>query len=203
MCLFYIPLDSSLFLSLSLFFTFTESFSRSLFVCLVVYILLSLLTLLLRLCVLSLFTFLSNMHFFTAILLGSGLVPFAVAQYSIADDYSGENFFKLMTFDTEDDPTHGYVNYVDSGTAWNDGLVSVNKGAVTIKSDSTNIASGRGRNSVRMTSTKQYTHGLVVLDLEHMPASACGIWPAFWMTGPVCFAPISKHAAVAKSCFIL
>ena len=55
---------------------------------------------------------------------------------------------------------------------------------VTIRSDSSSAGSGRGRNSVRLTSTKQYTHGLVVLDLEHMPGSACGLWPAFWMTGP-------------------
>lgn len=122
----------------------------------------------------------------TALLLGSGLVPLALAsQYTIADDYSGNNFWNLMTFDTENDPTHGYVNYVDQSTAQSDGLVSTNNGVVTIKSDSTNVASGRGRNSVRVTSTKQYNHGLVVLDLEHMPGSACGIWPAFWMTGPV------------------
>lgn len=55
---------------------------------------------------------------------------------------------------------------------------------MTIRSDSSKTATGRGRDSVRLTSTKSYTHGLVVLDLEHMPASACGIWPAFWMTGP-------------------
>ena len=131
----------------------------------------------------------SKMHFSTTLLLGSGLVPLAVAQYTLADDYSGNNFFNLMSFDTENDPTHGYVNYVDKGTAQSDGLVGVNNGVVTIKSDSSNVASGRGRNSVRVTSTKQYTHGLVILDLEHMPGSACGIWPAFWMTGPVCFAP--------------
>lgn len=76
------------------------------------------------------------------------------------------------------------MNYVDGSTAQQDNLTSVNNGVVTIRSDSTNVASGRGRNSVRLTSYKQYTHGLVVLDLEHMPGSACGIWPAFWMTGP-------------------
>lgn len=76
------------------------------------------------------------------------------------------------------------MNYVDGSTAQQEGLTSVNNGVVTIRSDSTNIASGRGRNSVRLTSNKQYTHGLVVLDLEHMPGSACGVWPAFWMTGP-------------------
>lgn len=83
-----------------------------------------------------------------------------------------------------DDPTHGYVNYVDGATAQQNGLTSVNNGVVTVRSDYTNVASGRGRNSVRLTSYKKYTHGLVVLDLEHMPASACGIWPAFWMVGP-------------------
>lgn len=50
--------------------------------------------------------------------------------------------------------------------------------------DHTNVASGRGRNSIRLTSKASYTHGLVVLDLAHMPGGACGIWPAFWMTGP-------------------
>ena len=77
----------------------------------------------------------------------------------------------MFTFDTENDPTDGYVNYVDGATAQADNLTSVNNGVVTIASDSTNVASGRGRNSVRITSVKQYTHGLVVLDLAHMPGS--------------------------------
>ena len=142
------------------------------------------------------------MHIST-LLFGCGLAPFALAAYSVQDDYSGNNFFSLFTFDTENDPTSGYVNYVDSATAQADNLTSVNNGIVTIASDSTNVASGRGRNSIRLTSTKQYTHALVVLDLAHMPGSAvcppnkwiwfpitnrptsqCGIWPAFWMFGP-------------------
>ena len=84
----------------------------------------------------------------------------------------------------EDDPTNGYVNYLDEIDAQNANLISVDNGVVTIRSDSSNIASGRGRNSVRITSRNQYTHGLVVLDLQHMPSAACGIWPAFWTTGP-------------------
>lgn len=44
--------------------------------------------------------------------------------------------------------------------------------------DSTNIASGRGRKSVRLTSKATYNHGLIILDLEHMPGSICGTWPA-------------------------
>ena len=113
------------------------------------------------------------MHIST-LLFGCGLAPFALAAYSIQDDYSGNNFFSLFTFDTENDPTSGYVNYVDSSTAQANNLTSVNDGVVTISSDSTSVASGRGRNSVRLTSTKQYTHALVVLDLAHMPGSAVG-----------------------------
>lgn len=89
-----------------------------------------------------------------------------------------------LTSNQENDLTNGYVNYLDESDAQNANLISVDNGVVTISSDSSNIASGRGRNSVRITSINQYTHGLVVLDLQHMPSAACGIWPAFWSTGP-------------------
>jgi hypothetical protein len=50
--------------------------------------------------------------------------------------------------------------------------------------DHSNVASGSGRQSVRLTSKKSYTHGLIVLDLSHMPGGICGTWPAFWTVGP-------------------
>lgn len=37
-----------------------------------------------------------------------------------------------------------------------------------------------GRPSVRIQSKQTYTHGLIIADLAHMPASICGTWPAFW-----------------------
>lgn len=58
------------------------------------------------------------------------------------------------------------------------GLFKIDNGVVTFGSDSTLIASGRGRNSVRLASKNRYTHGLVVIDVAHMPGNACGIWPA-------------------------
>lgn len=123
------------------------------------------------------------MHFST-LLFGARLAQLGLAAYSLKDDYSGDNFAGMFSFDTEDDPTHGYVNFVDQNTAQSQGLYSVNNGVVTLGVDHTNVASGRGRNSIRVTSNAQYNHGLVVLDLAHMPGSICGAWPAFWMTGP-------------------
>ena len=47
--------------------------------------------------------------------------------------------------------------------------------------DHTNIATGSGRASVRLTSQKSYNHGLVILDLAHMPGGICGTWPALYV----------------------
>jgi len=49
--------------------------------------------------------------------------------------------------------------------------------------DYVNIASGRGRNAVRLESKRSYTTGLFILDLDHMP-HGCGVWPAYWTCGP-------------------
>ncbi|MCJ1320286.1 hypothetical protein MMC15_005624 [Xylographa vitiligo] len=122
------------------------------------------------------------MHF-TTLLVCAGLVHLGIAGYTLEDDYSAANFFSMFNFQTESDPTGGYVNYVDQPTAQSDGLINTNNGLVYIGVDNTNVASGRGRNSVRLESKKTYNYALVVLDLAHMPAG-CGTWPSFWTFGP-------------------
>jgi hypothetical protein len=32
--------------------------------------------------------------------------------YALKDTYQGETFFDMFTFETENDPTHGFVEYV-------------------------------------------------------------------------------------------
>ena len=97
-------------------------------------------------------------------------------------EYSGTTFFDGFDFFTENDPTNGYVNYVDQISAQSDGLIDMHDKAVFIGCDHTNTASGRGRNSVRITSKQNFTGGLFIIDLVHMP-SGCGTWPAFWTCG--------------------
>ena len=75
------------------------------------------------------------------------------------------------------------MNYIDSTTAESSGLFSANGSQVYMGTDSTNVATGRGRDSLRLSSKKVYNHGLIILDLEHMPYG-CGTWPAFWTLGP-------------------
>jgi len=103
--------------------------------------------------------------------------------YSLTSYWHGSSFFDNFSFFTQDDPTHGYVNYVSRSQASSDGLIYTSNGAVIIAADSTHVASGRGRNSVRISSNLSWNSGLFVLDLNHMPAG-CGTWPAWWLCGP-------------------
>ncbi|PWY87009.1 hypothetical protein BO70DRAFT_378613 [Aspergillus heteromorphus CBS 117.55] len=107
----------------------------------------------------------------------------SAATYSLEEDYATSNFFEKFTFYTEADPTAGFVDYVSESTAKTDGLISENSSSVYMGVDYTNVASSSGRKSVRITSNSAYTHGLFILDLEHMPGGICGTWPAFWLLG--------------------
>jgi len=99
--------------------------------------------------------------------------------------YQGASFFSQFNFETADDPTHGFVNYVNQTVATSQKLISVNSdGSVRIGTDTTNVATGRGRNSVRLSSQAIFNAGsLIIADIVHMP-TGCGTWPAFWTVGP-------------------
>ncbi|KGO66225.1 Concanavalin A-like lectin/glucanase, subgroup [Penicillium italicum] len=124
------------------------------------------------------------MQVFSTLLPALGLLAHvSSAAYTLSDDYgTTDSFFDRFEFFTDTDPTKGFVNYVDRGTALRNGLINTDNG-VYIGVDHTNAASAPGRQSVRLASTSTYTHGLVILDLAHMPSSTCGSWPAFWMLG--------------------
>ncbi|OQD73046.1 hypothetical protein PENDEC_c017G05308 [Penicillium decumbens] len=124
------------------------------------------------------------MHFAATLLSGLGLFAhLSTAIYTLQDDYgTNGSFFDEFNFFTGQDPTNGYVDYVNRSTATNNGLVSTSGGSVYIGVDHSHTTTS-GRQSVRLGSNKTYTHGLVILDLEHMPGSVCGTWPAFWMLG--------------------
>jgi hypothetical protein len=53
--------------------------------------------------------------------------------------------------------------------------------------------SGPGRNSVRISTKKSWTHGLFIADIAHMPGSICGTWPSCTFTALVyCIAGLKE-----------
>ena len=84
-----------------------------------------------------------------------------------------------MTISQGPDPNHGWVDYQSEVAARVKGLLVSTKGQTYIGADHTVVAKDTGRESVRLTSKKQYASGsLIILDLAHMPGGICGTWPA-------------------------
>jgi hypothetical protein len=88
-------------------------------------------------------------------------------------------------FFTGDDPSGGTVNYLNYNAAIDQGLFKIlPDNSIYIGVDSENKAA-TGRNSVRIKSKAVYNHGLFILDLAHMPGSACGGKCLFAMFNPL------------------
>ncbi|WVW83683.1 hypothetical protein I302_105704 [Kwoniella bestiolae CBS 10118] len=98
----------------------------------------------------------------------------------LAKKYVGQDFMNEFDYFTDDDPTSGYVNYVSKSEAQKSGLIDVQANNVFyMAADSTNVPTGRGRDSIRISSKSKYADGVYILDLNHMPVG-CGTWPAWW-----------------------
>ncbi|KAJ8130239.1 hypothetical protein O1611_g3394 [Lasiodiplodia mahajangana] len=120
----------------------------------------------------------------------SGVLSLAIAaqaqntSYTIQDSYDASNFFDSFDFFNGPDPTAGFVQYVDAATANSTGLAGYANNGIYLGVDYQTANPSAGRASVRLTSKNAYTHGLIIADIAHQPAPACGSWPAFWTFGP-------------------
>ncbi|KZO93523.1 glycoside hydrolase family 16 protein [Calocera viscosa TUFC12733] len=111
---------------------------------------------------------------------GSGRRTKRAESWVVVDVYQGEGFFDDFQFFDQSDPTH----YLNKSLALSRGLVEVtsdNKAIMRVDNH-TDLPLGQYRDSVRITSSKSYTGGLFLLDVEHAPWG-CGVWPALWTVG--------------------
>lgn len=105
------------------------------------------------------------------------------SQYTLTDNLTYENFFPNFSFFSEPDPTHGFVQYANLSSAISQRLAGYlpHTQSVFLGVDATHNASSTGRASVRLESNQNWTQGLLIADIRHMPAEQCGVWPAFWL----------------------
>ncbi|KAF4976234.1 hypothetical protein FZEAL_7072 [Fusarium zealandicum] len=125
--------------------------------------------------------------------------------YSLKKMYDASNFldsfnFRDLTYyiwrayydsinpDYGGDPTGGFVNYMSQKDALASGIVNTKNGKVYLGVDSNKRAilldsstTRHGRDSVRLESKETWDSGILIADIEHMPGTACGIWPSYWL----------------------
>ncbi|KAF7887262.1 uncharacterized protein EAF02_003909 [Botrytis sinoallii] len=106
--------------------------------------------------------------------------------YTLKDTYSGTTFFDNFDYFNTDDPTVGFVHYVDSEVAAQYNLTYASSSSAVIRVDTSvtadsNPNASTGRFSVRIESKTQYTDGLFIFDIVHTPIG-CATWPALWLT---------------------
>lgn len=106
----------------------------------------------------------------------------AIRRYARSQEFVDGTFFSKFTFFSDDDPTHGKVEYVDEETARVEGLIHESTTSVYLGADLTSTTRGHGRKSVRIESKMTWHEGLFVVSLEHVP-TGCGTWPAMWLLG--------------------
>ncbi|KAL4902900.1 concanavalin A-like lectin/glucanase domain-containing protein [Aspergillus multicolor] len=114
-------------------------------------------------------------------------IAHATGGYKLQESWEGEKILNHFHFFEGADPTNGFVTYVNQTYGETAGLVkTTDSGSLYLGVDYETVltADGPGRESVRIESNEYYDQGLYVIDIQHMPGSICGTWPAFWTVGP-------------------
>ncbi|PYI02511.1 hypothetical protein BO78DRAFT_453601 [Aspergillus sclerotiicarbonarius CBS 121057] len=126
--------------------------------------------------------------------------------YTLVDTYTGPSFFDKFTYFTEEDPTDGFVEYINptllSTTTTNNNnpqsqpqsqpqskhhphplnLTHATHSSITLRIDSNRNSNSNSKiKSIRIESLPRYNTGLFIFDIRHTP-HGCGLWPALWLS---------------------
>ena len=101
--------------------------------------------------------------------------------YRLRDTYEGTSFFDQFNYFSDEDPTNGFVVYVNEEAALDLNLTYATESSAVLRVDSFTSNAIAGRNSVRVESKNTYDTGLFIFDIIHTPYG-CGTWPALWLT---------------------
>ncbi|KAJ4383921.1 hypothetical protein N0V86_000764 [Didymella sp. IMI 355093] len=114
------------------------------------------------------------------------LLSFSVAQaYKLDKKPDLSNFLSSFVFiNGHDKYTGGCASYVSKNEAAFMGLARVVGNQVYLGVDNNSVIDVMprgGRKSVRLESHDTIDSDIVIADFAHLPANACGMWPAFWL----------------------
>ncbi|KZM19892.1 uncharacterized protein EKO05_0004309 [Ascochyta rabiei] len=117
----------------------------------------------------------------------STLLALSVTEaYKLDKKFDAYNFFTSFDFiNTHDKYTGGCASYVSKDEAISTGLAKIIGSQTYLGVDNNSVVDVTpqgGRKSVRLESHHTIDNGIIIADFEHLPASACGMWPAFWLS---------------------
>ncbi|KAK7064643.1 GH16 domain-containing protein [Favolaschia claudopus] len=112
-----------------------------------------------------------------------GATSTSTSAWHLVQNYAGSTFFNGWDFWDTADPTHGIVQYLSQSDAQNAGLIEINPAGNAVMRVETTPTVASTRKSVRITTQRVFTGGLIIMDSVHMP-TGCATWPAFWSNGP-------------------
>ncbi|KAF1945102.1 hypothetical protein EJ02DRAFT_297452, partial [Clathrospora elynae] len=110
--------------------------------------------------------------------------------YELKAKYNASNFFDNSSFQFytgNDRFTDGFALYVSKEEATSLGLAQIKDNKVYVGVDTASVVDsptpgqGKGRKSIRLEGIDTFDGGLIISDFDHLPSSACGQWPAFWL----------------------
>ncbi|KAH6620091.1 glycoside hydrolase family 16 protein [Boeremia exigua] len=103
--------------------------------------------------------------------------------YKLDLNFDASNLLDSFDFiNSHDIYTDGFASYVSKDEAISTGLAKTVDNRVYLGVDNStviDVTPQGGRKSVRLESHDTIDHGLVIADFRHVPAKACGMWPAF------------------------
>jgi len=100
--------------------------------------------------------------------------------YSIADTFSGSNFYDNFDYFYGYDPTQGFVHYDNPTDSKARNTTFTTSTQAFLQVDTTETNATTGRHSARVSSKNTYNDGLFIFDVAHTPYG-CGTWPAIWL----------------------
>lgn len=107
--------------------------------------------------------------------------------YQLKHNYDAANFLdpdNFQFYSGWDKFTKGFANYVAADEAMGLGMANITNGKIRLGVDADNsldtftTGEGSGRKSVRLEGMDTIDNGLIIADIDHLPAGGCGQWPA-------------------------
>ena len=118
------------------------------------------------------------------------------ASYKLVEERKGNTFFDGFNFETHGGTFSDFI--LSESQAKSMGLINTTSNTAYIGTDYWNKVNSSGRPAIQIGSKTNYTQGLLIVDISHMPFG-CGVWPALSPQNHTLHIPAPLKHAIHKT----